>query len=69
LIRKVGFYATLEVFAEFSFEAFLTYPFRFSFTETRAMRRKLTKSEASIKTLRQQKKEAYFPLRKFALKA
>ncbi|KAH7914355.1 60S ribosomal protein L35 [Hygrophoropsis aurantiaca] len=37
--------------------------------KTRAIRRRLTKSEASAKTLKQQKKEAHFPLRKYAVKA
>ncbi|CAK4738503.1 unnamed protein product, partial [Aphanomyces euteiches] len=37
--------------------------------KTRAIRRALTKEERSIKTLKQQKKEAYFPKRRFALKA
>ncbi|KAL0591415.1 hypothetical protein ABG067_001446 [Albugo candida] len=37
--------------------------------KTRAMRRALTKHEKSIKTVKQQKKEAYFPKRRFALKA
>ncbi|KAG1217349.1 hypothetical protein G6F35_009237 [Rhizopus arrhizus] len=37
--------------------------------KTRAMRRALTPFEKSKKTLRQQKKEAHFPLRKYAVKA
>lgn len=37
--------------------------------KTRAIRRALTHHEKSIKTLKQQKKDAYFPLRKYALKA
>lgn len=37
--------------------------------KTRAMRRALSKSELSIKTVRQQKKEANFPQRRFAVKA
>ncbi|OQR86272.1 60S ribosomal protein L35 [Achlya hypogyna] len=37
--------------------------------KTRAIRRALTKSEKAIKTLKQQKKEAYFPKRRYALKA
>ncbi|KAH9570655.1 hypothetical protein CY35_02G052700 [Sphagnum magellanicum] len=37
--------------------------------KTRAIRRRLTKHQLSIKTERQKKKEAYFPLRKFAVKA
>merc|ERR1711915_465283 len=36
--------------------------------KTRAMRRALTKHEASRKTLKQQKKETHFPLRKYAVK-
>eukprot|EP01028_Stygiella_incarcerata_P012075 TRINITY_DN725_c0_g1_i2.p2 TRINITY_DN725_c0_g1~~TRINITY_DN725_c0_g1_i2.p2 ORF type:complete len:119 (+),score=49.28 TRINITY_DN725_c0_g1_i2:353-709(+) len=36
---------------------------------TRAIRRRLTKDEASRKTLRQLKKEKNFPQRKFAVKA
>jgi len=39
------------------------------FKKTRAIRRRLSKHEKSIKTVRQQKKEAYFPQRKYALKA
>lgn len=37
--------------------------------KTRAIRRQLTHKEANAKTLRQRKKEANFPRRKFALKA
>ncbi|KAG6814178.1 hypothetical protein H0H92_000854 [Tricholoma furcatifolium] len=37
--------------------------------KTRAIRRRLTKHEASLKTLKQQKKDANFPLRKYAVKA
>ncbi|KAF0692089.1 Aste57867_16780 [Aphanomyces stellatus] len=37
--------------------------------KTRAIRRQLTKEERAIKTLKQQKKEAYFPKRRFAVKA
>jgi large subunit ribosomal protein L35e len=37
--------------------------------KTRAIRRQLTKHEKGLKTLKQQKKEAYFPKRRFALKA
>lgn len=36
---------------------------------TRAIRRRLSKSEATKKTVRQQKKEANFPLRRYAVKA
>ncbi|XP_024366541.1 large ribosomal subunit protein uL29 [Physcomitrium patens] len=37
--------------------------------KTRAIRRRLTKHQASMKTEKQEKKEAYFPMRKFAVKA
>ncbi|XP_024392096.1 large ribosomal subunit protein uL29 [Physcomitrium patens] len=37
--------------------------------KTRAIRRRLTKHQASMKTEKQKKKEAYFPKRKFAVKA
>jgi len=37
--------------------------------KTRAMRRALTKSELSNKTLKQKKKDIHFPQRKFAIKA
>lgn len=37
--------------------------------KTRAIRRQLSKHEASIKTQKQLKKEAYFPKRRYALKA
>ncbi|KAI8990267.1 hypothetical protein BDB01DRAFT_780722 [Pilobolus umbonatus] len=37
--------------------------------KTRAMRKALTPFEKSLKTVRQQKKLAYFPLRKYAVKA
>ncbi|KAG0235023.1 ribosomal L29 protein-domain-containing protein [Mortierella sp. GBAus27b] len=37
--------------------------------KTRAIRRRLNKHESALKTLRQQKKETHFPLRKFAIKA
>ncbi len=37
--------------------------------KTRAIRRKLTVDELKIKTLRQQKKDSNYPIRKFALKA
>ncbi|KAG9136446.1 hypothetical protein Leryth_023549 [Lithospermum erythrorhizon] len=36
--------------------------------KTRAIRRRLTKHQASLKTEREKKKEMYFPLRKFAIK-
>ena len=37
--------------------------------KTKAIRARLTPTQAQKKTLRQQKKEAYFPIRKYALKA
>jgi len=37
--------------------------------KTRALRRALTPNEAHKKTERQKKREQYFPLRKFAVKA
>ena len=37
--------------------------------KTRALRRALTKNEASLKTKRQHKKEAHFSLRVYAIKA
>ncbi|KAF9963405.1 60S ribosomal protein L35 [Mortierella alpina] len=37
--------------------------------KTRAIRRRLTKNEAALKTVKQQKKETHFPLRKYAIKA
>ncbi|XP_024372561.1 large ribosomal subunit protein uL29 [Physcomitrium patens] len=37
--------------------------------KTRAIRRRLTKHQSSMKTEKQKKKEAYFPMRKFAVKA
>ncbi|KAI9206390.1 ribosomal protein L35 [Polychytrium aggregatum] len=37
--------------------------------KTRAIRRRLTKFEATRKTVRQIKKETHFPLRKYAVKA
>jgi len=37
--------------------------------KTRAIRRRLTKHQASMKTEKQKKNEAYFPMRKFAVKA
>lgn len=37
--------------------------------KTRAIRRRLTKEEASLKTLKQIKREAAFPKRKYAVKA
>lgn len=37
--------------------------------KTRAIRRRLTKVEASKKTVKEQKKLAHFPQRKFAVKA
>ncbi|BBN13691.1 large subunit ribosomal protein L35e [Marchantia polymorpha subsp. ruderalis] len=37
--------------------------------KTRAIRKRLTKHQMSLKTEKQKKKEAYFPLRKYAVKA
>ncbi|KAF9462648.1 60S ribosomal protein L35 [Collybia nuda] len=37
--------------------------------KTRAIRRRLTKHELSLKTLKQRKKEQNFPIRKYAIKA
>ncbi|KAH7277332.1 hypothetical protein KP509_39G045700 [Ceratopteris richardii] len=37
--------------------------------KTRAIRRRLTKHQASMKTVKQKKKDTYFPKRKYALKA
>mmetsp|Transcript_12650 Transcript_12650/g.22786 ORF Transcript_12650/g.22786 Transcript_12650/m.22786 type:complete len:125 (-) Transcript_12650:463-837(-) len=37
--------------------------------KTRAIRRRLTKFEASKKTLKQKKKDMHFPMRKYAIKA
>merc|ERR1711941_168280 len=37
--------------------------------KTRALRRRLTKTQANKKTLRETKKQAHFPLRKYAVKA
>ncbi|KDR83742.1 hypothetical protein GALMADRAFT_54678 [Galerina marginata CBS 339.88] len=37
--------------------------------KTRAIRRRLTKHEASLKTLKQTKKDKNFPIRKYAVKA
>ncbi|KIM90796.1 hypothetical protein PILCRDRAFT_94496 [Piloderma croceum F 1598] len=37
--------------------------------KTRAIRRRLTKHETSLKTLKQRKKDAHFPIRKYAVKA
>ncbi|XP_019167540.1 PREDICTED: 60S ribosomal protein L35-like [Ipomoea nil] len=36
--------------------------------KTRAIRRRLTKHQASLKTERQKKREMYFPVRKYAIK-
>jgi len=37
--------------------------------KTRAIRRRLTKHEKSLKTLKQRKKDDHFPMRKYAVKA
>mmetsp|Transcript_18436 Transcript_18436/g.47442 ORF Transcript_18436/g.47442 Transcript_18436/m.47442 type:complete len:112 (+) Transcript_18436:524-859(+) len=44
-------------------------PLDLRFKKTRAIRRALTKKEASLKTTKQMKKEKHFPLRKYAVKA
>ena len=44
-------------------------PYDLRYKKTRAFRRKLTKFELSLKTLRTQKKESNFRQRKFALAA
>ncbi|KAJ8754172.1 hypothetical protein K2173_014954 [Erythroxylum novogranatense] len=36
--------------------------------KTRAIRRRLTKHQASLKTEREKKREMYFPMRKYAIK-
>ncbi|KAL8166789.1 hypothetical protein V2J09_008288 [Rumex salicifolius] len=37
--------------------------------KTRAIRRRLTKHQASLKTEREKKREVYFPMRKYAIKS
>ncbi|PSR72918.1 hypothetical protein EW026_g7054 [Hermanssonia centrifuga] len=37
--------------------------------KTRAIRRRLTKHEESLKTLKQRKKDIHFPIRKYAVKS
>merc|ERR1711976_24577 len=44
-------------------------PLDFRAKKTRAIRRRLSKAQATKKTLKQQKKDSYFPIRKYALKA
>ena len=44
-------------------------PLDLRFKKTRAIRRALTKKEASLKTTKAMKKEKHFPLRKYAVKA
>jgi len=44
-------------------------PLDLRYRKTRALRRELTKHEASLKTKKQQKKERCFPARKYAVKA
>jgi large subunit ribosomal protein L35e len=44
-------------------------PYDLRYKKTRAFRRKLTKKELSLRTLRQQKKQDNFSQRKFALAA
>lgn len=44
-------------------------PLDFRAKKTRAIRQRLTTKQAAAKTVRQQKKDNYFPIRKYALKA
>ena len=44
-------------------------PLDLRFKKTRAIRKSLTKEQKALKTLKQQKKDKHFPLRKFAVKA
>ena len=44
-------------------------PLDLRYKKTRAIRKGLTKQQKALKTLKQQKKEKHFPLRKFAVKA
>jgi len=44
-------------------------PLDLRYKKTRAIRRRLTKHETSLKTLKQRKKEIHFPKRKYAVKA
>merc|ERR1712087_101484 len=44
-------------------------PLDLRFKKTRAIRRALTKKEKGMKTLKQQKKDKHYPLRKYAVKA
>ena len=44
-------------------------PLDLRFKKTRAIRKGLTKEQKALKTLKQQKKDKHFPLRKFAVKA
>ena len=44
-------------------------PLDLRFKKTRAIRKSLTKSEKSLKTEKQKKKDKHFPLRKYAVKA
>jgi large subunit ribosomal protein L35e len=44
-------------------------PLDLRYKKTRAIRRRLTKHETSLKTLKQRKRDIHFPKRKFAVKA
>ncbi|KAI0638208.1 ribosomal protein L35 [Trametes polyzona] len=44
-------------------------PLDLRYKKTRAIRRRLTKHEASLKTVKQHKKDIHFPIRKYAVKA
>ncbi|GJJ07133.1 60S ribosomal protein L35C [Clathrus columnatus] len=44
-------------------------PLDLRYKKTRAIRRRLTPHEKSLKTERQRKKDIHFPIRKFAIKA
>ncbi|KAG8083218.1 hypothetical protein GUJ93_ZPchr0015g6665 [Zizania palustris] len=44
-------------------------PLDLRFKKTRAIRRRLTKHQLSLKTEREKKSEKYFPMRKYAIKA
>mmetsp|Transcript_5464 Transcript_5464/g.7495 ORF Transcript_5464/g.7495 Transcript_5464/m.7495 type:complete len:124 (+) Transcript_5464:84-455(+) len=44
-------------------------PLDLRYKKTRAMRQQLSKKEASLKTAKQTKKDLYFPMRRYALKA
>ena len=44
-------------------------PLDLRYKKTRAIRKSLTKEQKALKTVKQQKKEKHFPLRKYAVKA